>query len=196
MRKGTNTVYLEIQTIKLPYFIIAMKIYLILIIFNIFGVKTQSKSIMETFLHADISHVILCSEDSTDDTLEYLQNIINRKNIWIYYWNCAREEIPPIHNGLMILNDVQPKIFKRLLTLQGIQNSLASNLWIIQVPSSVQDLEEYFSKNKLKLSLNIQIFFMKSIKEQNSVVQALGLGKYQPKFEVGQMLIMETCLDI
>ena len=162
-----------------------MKVLLTLIIFNIFEVKPQITSLMERFLSPDINHVLLCSENSTDDTLEYLQNIINQKNIWIYYWNCAREEIPPIHNGLMILNNVQPKIFKRLLTLQGIQNSLASNLWIIQVPSSVQDLEEYFSKNKLKLSLNIQIFFMKSIKEQNYVVQALGLGKYQPKFEVG-----------
>ena len=95
------------------YFIIAMKVYLSLIIFNMFGVKTQSMSLVETFLHADLNHVILCSEDSTDDTLEYLLNIINRKNIWIYYWNCAREEIPPIHNGLMILNNVVPEIFKK-----------------------------------------------------------------------------------
>ena len=170
-----------------------MKVLLTLIIFNIFGVKPQITSLMETFLSPDINHVIVCSENSTDGALEYMQSIIDRNDIWIYYWYCAREEIPPIHNGLMILNNVEPEIFKKILQLQGIQNSLTSNLWIIQVPSSVQDLEEYFSKNKLKLSLNIQIFFIKSIKEQNSVVQALGLGKYQPKFEVGPNVTFFKC---
>ena len=83
---------------------------------------------------------------------------------------------------------MQPKIFKNILQLQGIQDSLASNLWMIKVPSSVEDLYEYFAESKLKLGLNVRIFFAKSVKEQNIVVQALGLGKYQPKFKVGKIL--------
>ena len=113
-------------------------------------------------------------------------------NIWIFHWYCAREEIPSVHNGLMVLNSVQPKIFKKILTLQGIQSSLASNLWMIIVPSSVENLYEYFAENEIKLGLNVQMFFVKLIEDQHIVVQALGLGKYQPTFEVGKLSIMEN----
>ena len=173
-----------------------MKFFLFLVIFNILGVKPLMTSFVKPFLHANINHVVLCNEESSDDIFEDILDSIGEKDIWINHWNCSRDEIPFVHKGLIILNNVKPKVFKAILKLQGIQKSLSSNLWIVKVPSTVQDLTEYFTESKLKLGLNVQLFFVKSVAELNSVVQALGLGDFQPKFEVRQVLVLNTFLNI
>ena len=155
-------------------------------------VEPQITSFVKPFLHQNVNHVILCNEESTDDIYEDVLDSISDKDIWINHWNCTRDEIPFVHKGLIILNNVQPEVFKKILKLQGIQKSLSSNLWIVKVPNAVQDFTEYFTESKLKLGLNVQLFFVKSVAKQYSVVQALGLGNFQPRFEVRHI---GTCIE-
>ena len=168
-----------------------MKCFL-LFIFIISKIFPSTTYFVKNFLHSNINNVILCNEESSDDIFEDVFDSTGEKDIWVNHWNCSRDEIPSVHKGLIILNNVRPKIFQNILTLQGIQKVLSSNLWIIKVPSSVQDLAEYFTKSKLKLGLNVQLFFVNSFAGQNHVVQALGLGDLQPNFKVGQS---NTCLE-
>ena len=151
---------------------------------------------VKPFLHHNVNHVILCDEDSTDAIVEDVLESIGEKDIWINHWDCSRDKIPFVNKGLIILNNVKPNIFNKIMKLQGIQNSLSSNIWIVRVPSSVQDLDAYFTESKLKLGLNVQLFFVKSVAEQNSVVQALGLGDFLPRFEVKLVLILKFYFKI
>ena len=121
---------------------------------------------------------VFCGRTYNDLFQEEIANSFQAGEKWIRNWNCLDKEIPSIVNGLIVLEDIKPQEFLRLLAQPNIQNSLSSNVWIVIGRTSV---EEYFNQRNLKIGLNAQILYLDFQSGGGIVTQILGTATFQVK---------------
>ena len=82
-----------------------------------------------------------------------------------------------------------------LLNQEGSQKSLFTNIWLIYTKNVSMKAEHYFVENQFRFGLNVNLFFIKSSPSHyNYVIQILGLGTHQVKYEVRQILFYASDL--
>ena len=139
---------------------------------------SQEYDILQYFKEKEI---VFCSGTYNDLFQEEIANSFQAGERWIRNWNCLDKEIPSIVDGLIVLEDIKPQDFHRILALPNIQNSLSSNVWIVIGRPSV---EEYFNQRNLKIGLNAKILYLDFQKDMRTVTQVQGTATFDVQFKV------------
>ena len=75
------------------------------------------------------------------------------------------------------LDEVHPDQVSYLLNQVGAQHSLIHNIWLIHSKNESKQIQDYFSKNELRIGLNAQIFFIKTFAyATQEITQIIGKG--------------------
>ena len=139
---------------------------------------SQEYDILQYFKEKEI---VFCSGTYNDLFQEEIAKSIQIGEKWIRNWNCLDKDIPSIVDGLIVLEDIKPQDFHRILAQPNIQNSLSSNVWIVIGRISV---EEYFNQRNLKIGLNAQILYLDSQSGMRNVIQIQGTATFDVQFKV------------
>ena len=77
----------------------------------------------------------------------------------------------------MPLDEVNPDHVSHLLNQVGAQHSLLRNIWLIHSKNESSKIKDYFARNKLRIGLNAQIFFIKTFAGfSQEITQIIGKG--------------------
>ena len=137
---------------------------------------------IEPFVSPSLKVFVICGPHSDNEgVLDEIIDISAKKEIWVNHWDCENSDIPKTTESLIILNGIEPSIFKDILARPRIQLSLAYNTWVI---IAKEKRSAYFEQNNLKIGLNANIFVVSSTILGHEVVQVSGTGTYNSKFKV------------
>ena len=121
-------------------------------------------------------------EEMYDSDYEAIMSLHHQVNDFRFtFWNGL--DLPKSGNSLMVLDDIEPDCVKNLLKKDGIQKSLFNNIWIIHSTNMESYVQEYFSKTKMQVGLNANIFFVTSYLGIYNVTQVLGTGTFSVKYK-------------
>ena len=156
---------------------------LLLLIFPISYCKLHQ---IEPFVSQATRVIVICDPHSeNEEVLEEIIDISAKKEIWMNHWDCYNSDIPKTTESLIILNGIEPSIFKDILVRPRIQLSLAYNTWVIIAKGKTS---AYFEQRNLKIGLNANIFIVSRTILGYEVVQVSGTGTYDSKFKVRRYL--------
>ena len=144
----------------------------------------RSSSYIEPFLKQNPKSISVCNMAISDQIYEEIFQMSSNTNTWTYFWDCLMYEIPQGQGGLVILNDIRPSEIQKVFSKSHIQNSITYNIWVIYISQSSKDSYSLFDGIKLKISINAQIFIVRSSGFIKEVIQVIGTGLNRVKFKV------------
>ena len=155
----------------------------VLIIITFLHLVNCKAGVFQSFINQNLKHVTVCNgnQESTDYIDHEFVDIFNQNYLWLKHWNCLYSEIPELHDGLIVLDQITPKEMTTIFTKKGIQSSLKANIWLVQSINSSLGIIDFFKKSPFKLGLNAKIF---AIDNLNNVIQIIGTGRHDADSKV------------
>ena len=152
--------------------------------FAMFAMPCLCTNFIGPFLTPNIKNIVHFEINDVEDM--YYENYISisDQEKWMIRWNGSI--IPEVTNAIIVLDEVGPNSFQKILEKEGAQRSLSSNIWLIHSKkSSPTSVSDYFKNIRFRFGLNALIFFISTSNKSIFVTQILGNGVSKVSYKVG-----------
>ena len=130
------------------------------------------------------NNIILCNHSDDVDLIEEITDSSDQSHLWIEFWDCIAQPIPKTYNSLILLSEIEPNDLRIIFSKENIQRSLTTNTWILYVSEDNRQINQYFNNLKLRLGLNVRLFFVRRSGVAIEATQVLGTGTNQVIYKV------------
>ena len=155
----------------------------LLIIITFLHLVNCKAGVFQSFININLKHVTICksNRESTDEIDYEIVDIVNQNHLWLNLWDCLYAEIPEIHDGLIILDQITSKDMTTIFMKRGIQSSLKANIWLLQTERPNSEIIHFFKNAPIKIGLNAKIFIIDHL---NKVTHITGNGRHNADMKV------------
>ena len=163
-----------------------MNLVLRILTFAVFALPCMCTNFIGPFLTPNIKNIVHYEIDNVED-MNY-ENYISASDQekWMIHWNGSI--IPEVTDAIIVLDEIGPNGFQKILGKEGAQRSLSSNIWLIH--SKKSSVSDYFKNITFRFGLNVLLFFISTLNNSSFVTQIIGNGVSKVSYKVGTRLTL------